>query len=488
MKKYLSKALLLLAAVATQAFAQTQEKPNILFILVDDWGWTDLRSAGSKYYETPNIDRLRKEGMWFSQAYSVGPNCAPSRASLMTGKYTPRHGIYTVGNADRGNSVDRKLIPIENNTVLNPAFVTIAEELKNAGYSTGLIGKWQLGGKGKGADAHAQGFEHVIGGTGGTSAYFYPYNKDGKTSPHEGITTGQEGEYLTDRLTDEALKFLDTHKQQPFFLYLSYFAVHTPIEAKADIITKYKSKKGDAYHHNPVYAAMIQSADEGIGRVLKQLDALNLTENTLVVFFSDNGGMGAVTAQHPLRGSKGMLYEGGVRVPLIVKWPGKTKAGSQTDSPVIGVDFYPTLLEVASIQKPLNAEVDGQSFLPLLSGKPAAQRDIFWHFPAYLEAYKGDQRNKDAFRTRPVSTIRSGDFKLHQFYEDGRVELYNIRADIGETKDLAKSNRAKTKELKDKLEAWKQKTHAPVPTQLNPEYAPGTQPKSSRARAVTTEE
>ncbi|MCF0073861.1 sulfatase [Dyadobacter sp. CY261] len=487
-KRILFSFLILLVVASQAAFAQRKDKPNILFILVDDWGWTDLTANGSKYYETPNIDRLRNEGMWFSQAYSVGPNCAPSRASLMTGKYTPRHGIYTVGNADRGESVERKLIPIENNTVLNPSFVTVAEELKNAGYRTGLIGKWQLGGKGKGADAHAQGFDHVIGGTGGTSAYFYPYNKDGKASPHEDITSGQEGEYITDRLTDEALKFLDGNRENPFFLYLSYFAVHTPIEAKADIIQKYKGKKGDPYHNNPVYAAMIESADQGIGRVLKQLDALKLTENTLVVFFSDNGGMGAVTAQHPLRGSKGMLYEGGVRVPLIVKWPGKTKAGSHTDSPVIGVDFYPTLLEVANIQKPLNAEVDGQSFVPLLLQKPAAQRDIFWHFPAYLEAYKGDKRNKDAFRTRPTSTIRSGDFKLHQFYEDGRIELYNIRADIGETKDLAKSNPAKAKELKDKLEAWKQKTNAPVPTKLNPEYAPGTAVKSSGAKAANTEE
>jgi arylsulfatase A-like enzyme len=202
-----------------------------------------LSSAGSKYYETPNIDKLATQGLRFTQAYSVGPNCAPSRASLMTGKYTPRHGIYTVGNSDRGESVDRKLIPIENNTVLNPSFTTIAEELKNAGYHTGLIGKWQLGGKGKGADAHAQGFEDVIGGTGGTSSYFYPYNKEGKQSPHEGITSGPEGEYLTDRLTDEALKFIDSSKEKPFFLYLSYFAVHTPIEAKGDIIKKYKAKK-----------------------------------------------------------------------------------------------------------------------------------------------------------------------------------------------------------------------------------------------------
>ena len=475
MKKRICFLAILLAASNLTTMSQTTEKkPNVLFILVDDWGWTDLSSAGSKYYETPNIDRLAKEGLRFTQAYSVGPNCAPSRASLMTGKYTPRHGIYTVGNADRGQSVDRKLIPIENNTVLNPSFVTIAEELKNAGYSTGLIGKWQLGGKNKGADAHAQGFDHVIGGTSGTSSYFYPYNKEGKQSPHEGITSGPEGEYLTDRLTDEALKFLDSNKQKPFFLYLSYFAVHTPIEAKQEIISKYKTKKGDEYHHNPTYAAMIESADQGIGRVLEQLKKLDLDENTLVVFFSDNGGMGAVTAQHPLRGSKGMLYEGGVRVPLIVKWPGKTKAGTTTDKPVIGIDFYPTLLEVANIKDPLNREFDGQSFAPLLLQKTTPDRDIFWHFPAYLEAYKGDKRNNDAFRTRPTSTIRSGDFKLHQFYEDGRIELYNIKDDIGETKDLSKTNPAKTRELKDKLDAWKAKTNAPVPTKLNPEFAPTT--------------
>jgi arylsulfatase A-like enzyme len=467
--------LLILFSLTTfhSSFCQAADKqPNVLFILVDDWGWTDLSSAGSKYYETPNIDKLAKEGLRFTQAYSVGPNCAPSRASLMTGKYTPRHGIYTVGNSDRGESIDRKLIPIENNTVLNPSFTTIAEEFKNVGYSTGLIGKWQLGGKNKGADAHAQGFNEVIGGTGGTTSYFYPYNQDGKQSPHEGITSGEEGEYLTDRLTDEALKFLDSNKEKPFFLYLSYFAVHTPIQAKEDIIKKYKGKKGDENHHNPVYAAMIESADQGIGRVLKQLESLKLAENTLVVFFSDNGGMGAVTSQQPLRGSKGMLYEGGVRVPLIVKWPGKTKAGSQTDTPVIGIDFYPTLLEVANIQKPLNAEFDGQSFAPILLGKTAPSRDIFWHFPAYLEAYKGDNRNKDAFRTRPTSTIRSGDFKLHEFYEDGRIELYNIREDIGETTNLARKNPAKAKELKEKLEAWKVKTNAPVPTKLNPEFAP----------------
>jgi arylsulfatase A-like enzyme len=463
---FLSNELFALEIKGTQ-----DKKVNVVFIFVDDWGWTDLSSSGSHYYETPNIDKLAKEGMRFTQAYSVGPNCAPSRASLMTGKYTPRHGIFTVGNSDRGESTERRLIPIENNTVLNPSFTTIAEEFKNAGYRTGLIGKWQLGGKKQQADAHAQGFEKVIGGTGGTTSYFYPYGetKDGKP-PHEGIETGGKDEYLTDRLTDEASKFLAENKEQPFFLYLSYFAVHTPVEAKEPIITKYKGKKGDENHNNPTYAAMIESTDEGVGKIIRTLDSLKLAESTMVIFYSDNGGMGEFTSQYPLRGSKGMLYEGGVRVPLIIKWPGNVKAGSQTDTPVIGIDFYPTFLEVAGIQKSSDNELDGQSFVPLLLQKSTPSRDLFWHFPAYLEAYKGDKRTKDPFRTRPTSVIRSGDFKLHQFYEDGHVELYNIKKDIGETTDLAAKNPAKVKELRAKLEVWKEKVHAPVPTRLNPEF------------------
>lgn len=479
--KYLKGIIMLISIFSlNQVFSQKvvsekqKDKPNILFILVDDWGWTDLSSAGSKYYETPNIDKLAKEGLSFTQAYSAGPNCAPSRSSLMTGKYPPRHGIFTVGNSDRGQSVDRKLIPIKNETVLNPSFVTIAEELKNAGYNTGLIGKWQLGEKEENADAHAQGFDYVIGGTEGTPSYFYPYaaKKAEQISPLEGISSGEKGEYLTDRLTDEAVKFLGTNKEKPFFLYLSYFSVHTPIQAKEDIIQKYKNKKGDEFHNNPVYAAMIESTDQGIGKVLKSLETLNLDKNTLVIFYSDNGGMGEVTAQYPLRGSKGMLYEGGIRVPLIVKWPGKTKADTKTDVPVIGIDFYPTLLDITKVEKPLNSEFDGQTFAPLLVGKTTPSRDIFWHFPGYLEAYKGDKRNKEAFRTRPTSVIRSGDFKLHEFYEDGRIELYNIKDDIGESVDLSKKNPAQTKLLKAKLEVWKKKVNAKIPTKLNPEYAP----------------
>jgi arylsulfatase A-like enzyme len=446
-------------------------RPNILFIYMDDLGWTDV-AAGSKYYETPNIDKLASEGIKFTQAYSCGPNCAPSRGSLMTGLYTPRHGIYTVGTAERGDSSLRRLIPVKNNTVLAPSFVTIAEELKNAGYSTGLIGKWQLGEKSQNTDPKSQGFDYVIGGAGGTKSYFYPYAMKKDLKPFEGIDSGREGEYLTDRLTDEALKFINTNKEKSFFLYLSYFAVHTPIQAKDSLVEKYKAKQGTEYHNNPTYAAMIESADEGVGRLLENLKRLNLDKNTLVIFYSDNGGYGGATYQYPLRGSKGMLYEGGVRVPLFVRWPGKIKAGGQSETPVIGVDFYSTLLEVANITKPLTkAKLDGQSFAPILFDKPYKTRDaIYWHFPAYLEGFSADKRSRDSFRTRPVSAVRSGDYKLLEFYEDKRVELYNIKEDIGETDNLAQKNPEKTKELYEKLDTWRKQVNAPIPTTANPWY------------------
>ncbi|MGX5819595.1 sulfatase [Chitinophaga lutea] len=451
------------------AYAQQPQQPNILFIYMDDLGWTDV-AAGSKYYESPNIDKLAKQGVVFSQAYSCGPNCAPSRASLLTGLYTPRHGIFTVGTSERGEASLRKLVPVKNNTVLSPSFVTIAEELKHAGYRTGLIGKWQLGEPEDGTGPQQQGFETVVSGRPGTQTYFFPYAKN-KGKLHTGLEKGKEGEYLTDRLTDEAVNYIKTRDGRPFFLYLSYFAVHTPVEGKPALVDKYRGKKGNEQHFNPEYAAMIESADQGVGRLLKTLDEQGITKNTVVIFFSDNGGMGAVTHQYPLRGSKGMLYEGGVRVPLFVRWPGHTTAGATSADPVIGVDFYATLLDVAGIRQPLNGQTDGRSFAPQLNGKPAIAREaIYWHFPAYLEGFKGDKTNKDPFRTRPVSVIRSGDYKLHEFYEDGHVELYNIRTDIGETKNLAEAEPQRAAELLAKLKAWKTETQAPLPLTLNPSY------------------
>lgn len=471
---FLTGVLIFCVALVKAQVAETKEKPNILFIYVDDWGWKDLGLNGSKFYETPEIDQLASEGLWFSQAYSVGPNCAPSRASLMTGLYTPRHGIYTVGTAERGNEADRKLIPVKNKTILDPGFTTIAEELKQGGYVTSLIGKWQLGNKDQEADASSQGFQHVISGAPGTSSYFFPYYSEKKagSNSHVALEKGNEGEYLTDRLTDEAIRFIGSNqKKQPFFLYLSYFAVHTPMQGKEALVGKYRKKESDENHNNPDYAAMIESVDQGVGRLVRTLDSLKLSENTVVIFYSDNGGMGAVTNQLPLRGSKGMLYEGGIRVPLIVRWSKKVKPGVR-DSPITGVDFYPTLLELTKTQPLENKVLDGRSFVPLLSEEQAGERDLFWHFPAYLEAYRGDKRNIAPFRTTPVSVIRSGDYKLLEFYEDGRKELYNLRNDIGETKNLTSQQPEKVKELSDRLATWRKRVNAFESFGKNPEYKP----------------
>lgn len=462
--------LLLLAFTAQAADGGTPRdaKPNIVFIYADDLGWTDLGVYGTTYYETPNIDRLAKEGLRFTQAYSVGPNCAPSRASLLTGLYPPRHGIYTVGTAARGDSSLRKLVPVENNTVLGREFQTIGETLQQQGYRTALVGKWQLGNKTDKTDAGSRGFDHVISGNPGTSSYFFPFHTKGKPA-HQGLEKGEENEYLTDRLTDEAIRFITAEKDRPFFLYLSYFAVHTPTQAKEEVIAQYRKKQGNEYHNNPTYAAMIESLDDGVGSVLAALDSLGLSDNTLVVFYSDNGGMGAVTSQHPLRGSKGMLYEGGIRVPLLVKWPGRVVTG-ETDYPVLGIDFYPTLLELAGLEPETGRALDGRSFAPVLQGKSGATRDLFWHFPAYLEAFKGDKRQPDPFRTTPVSVIRSGHYKLLEFYEDGRLELYDLSTDISESRNLADQLPNVRAELQAKLKNWREKVHAWEPHEKNPRY------------------
>jgi arylsulfatase A-like enzyme len=392
----------------------------------------------------------------------------------MTGKYTPRHGVFTVGTSERGDSTRRRLVPVHNNTTLDLNFVTIAEELKQAGYETGLVGKWQLGQNKVGTGPQQQGFDFVIAGSGGPGHYFYPYGAKSRETIHEGLADGTEGEYLTDRLTDEAIRFISQERENPFFLYLAHFAVHTPTEAKPEKIAKYQAKPVDEarLHDNPKYAGQLESLDEGVGRVLHALDSLNIADNTIVIFFSDNGGYGGVTAQRPLRGAKGTLYEGGIHVPLFIRWPGVTKAGASTSTPVIGIDFYPSFLELAGITQPLNSEVDGVSFLPLLKGENTEERDLFWHFPAYLENDKNNKTVKGNFRTRPVSVIRSGDYKLLQYYEDGRIELYNLKEDIGEKNDLAAANPEKAAELNEKLQLWKTTVNAPVPTEVNPYFKP----------------
>jgi arylsulfatase A-like enzyme len=468
-----SGCILPLAACTQMKQGENEKRPNILFIYADDLGWTDVAS-GSNYYETPAIDKLAGESFRFTQAYSCGPNSAPSRASLLTGKYTPRHGIFTVGTSERGDSSFRKLVPVRNNTTLDLNFITVAEELKQAGYETGLVGKWQLGHNRQGTGPQQQGFDFVISGEPGTPDYFYPYRKKGSDRQlpvHAGIE-GKEGDYLTDRLTDEAIRFIRSERDKPFFLYFAHFAVHTPTQAKEEKIARYQEKPVDEarLHDNPQYAGQLESLDESVARLLQTLDSLKIADNTIVIFFSDNGGYGGVTAQRPLRGAKGTLYEGGIRVPLFIRWPGVTKVGASTSTPVIGIDFYPSLLEFAGITQPLNSETDGIGFLPLLKGETLNERDLYWHFPCYLENGAKNKTVKGNFRARPVSVIRSGDYKLLHYYEDGRTELYNLREDAGEKNNLAETNPLKTAELKDKLQQWKKTVNAPEPTELNPYF------------------
>ena len=439
--------------------AADDDRPNIVLFYVDDWGWTDGGFLGSAYYETPHMDRLAAEGMLFTDAYSAGPNCAPSRASLMSGQYTPRHGVFTVGSPARGKSKNRKLIPVENRTDLREDIVTLAEALREAGYATASVGKWHLGN-----DPRTQGFDVNAGGNATGSPrgdHFSPY-KNGQ------LADGPEGEYLTDRLTDEALAFIEGHADEPFFLYFPHYAVHTPIQCKDEHEAKYAAKEPSAEHRNAKYAGMIESTDESLGRVLAKLEELGLARNTVVVLHSDNGGHGTVTSNAPLRGSKGMLYEGGIRVPLVLRWPGRIEEGARCSVPVHGVDFYPTFLELAGASPPANQPLDGRSLVPLFDGAGKLDREaLFWHFPAYLEAYRGME---GPWRTTPAGAVRRGDLKLIELFEDGRLELYDLAADPGEAHDLSGSRPEDACELHDLLRAWRRDVGAPVPTETNPEY------------------
>ena len=440
-----------------------EKNPNIVLILVDDLGWKDLHTYGSNYYQTPNIDKLADRGILFTNSYASAANCAPSRACLLSGQYPPRHGIYTVNSSERGNKKLRKLIPTPNNTVLSDTITTIAEELQKAGYISASIGKWHLG-----ENPCTQGFDLNVGGThsGHPKSYFSPYK-------NKALKDSIEGEYLTDRLTNEAIRFIEQNRNNKFFLYLPYFTVHSPLQAKKYFIEKYENREGAKGQNNPVYAAMVEAMDENVGRLIATLDSLKLLENTLLIFTSDNGGVVQTSSLYPLSYGKGSYYEGGIRVPLIVSWPGKIKPKTKSNIPVSNIDFYPTLLEAAGIKEPITNNLDGQSLMPLLLGRKFDyERLLFWHFPIYLQS--SNHQFKDGrdmyFRTRPGTVMRTGKWKLHEYFEDGDIELYNLEVDIGEQNNLAEEYPEVVEKLYQILLEWRRETNAPVPEELNPEY------------------
>ena len=451
----LATLLVVLSMTAAQA-ADAAKQPNIVYILADDLGWTDTATYGSKFYETPNIDRLATQGLKLTNYHNC-QNCQPTRAAVLTGQYSPRTGVYTVGGIDRFDWSSRPLRPVDNVTNLPLDRVTIAEQLRDAGYATGMFGKWHLGEKDKHHPSQ-RGFEEAIVTMG---KHF-----DFKTSP---TVNYPEGTYLADFLTDKAEDFIRRKKDGPFFLYLPHFGVHSPYQAKRELIERFKDKPAAGGHHDATYAAMIASVDESVGRVMSVLDELKLTDNTVVIFSSDNGGVGGyaregirrageVTDNAPLRSGKGSLYEGGIRDPFIVRWPGVTPANTVCDEATIHVDVFPTLLEIAHANRP-EQTLDGESLVKLFRDpKAKLERDaIFQHFPGYLGSGKD-------WRTTPVGIVQAGQWKLMEFFEDGRLELYNLQADIGEQHNLAKTNPDKTRELHEKMVAWRKSIGAKMPT------------------------
>lgn len=456
------------------------KRPNFIFILIDDMGAGDLSCYGSSFYETPNIDRLAREGMLFTDAYAAAPVCSPTRASILTGKYPANVGVTNwIGGHTRGKLIDAPYIdhlPLEEKS--------LAAALKEGGYHTWHVGKWHLGEREYYPDRH--GFDVNIGGCSWGSphnGYFSPWGI-------ETLPDGPEGEELTDRLTDEAIALIKGCDDQPFFLNLWYYAVHTPIQGKPELVQYYEDKAkrmgldqiepfevgeyfpcGHKKHlrvtrrviqSDPAYAALIHNLDENIGRLMKALEETGKLENTVIIFTSDNGGLstaeGSPTCNSPFSEGKGWMYEGGTREPLIVKWPGVTTPGSRCSVPVTSPDFYPTILEIAGLPLLPQQHTDGVSFASLLRGEQSLVRDaIFWHYPHY-----GNQGGT------PASSIRMGDFKLIEFFEDGRLELYNLKDDVSEKHNLVAELPELAAKMQQRLSEWRTSIGAKIP-QPNPE-------------------
>ena len=449
--------LWLVAFAGVGVGAEAAISPNVVFIMADDLGWTDLGCFGSGYYQTPNIDRLAAAGVRLTSHHHC-QNCTPTRAALMTGQYGARTGVYTVGGIDRFDWSRRPLVPVDNVTNLPLDREIIAAAVKKRGYATAIYGKWHLGERGEHHPGR-RGFDEAIT----TQGRHFEF----ETNPP---VEHAKDEYLADFLTDRAVDFIARHADRPFFLYLPHFGVHAPLEAKPALETRFADKPAVGGHRNPTYAAMIASVDESVGRVVEALEEHGLAEKTLVIFTSDNGGVGGyareglmnrrgdITDNTPLRSGKGSLYEGGTRVPFIVKWPGVVPKGGSCHEPTVHVDLYPTILEVTGAERPRHA-LDGESLVRLMRD-PAARLEreaIYQHFPGYLGA------GPDTWRTTPVSLIQSGRWKLMEFLEDGRLELYDLEADVGETRNLAAEMPAKAQALHERLVAWRKHIGAAMP-------------------------
>ena len=473
--------LLAVLAVLSGSPVLSADKPNFVFFLVDDLGWTDLGCFGSSFYETPNVDGLAKTGMKFTNAYAACPVCSPTRASILTGKYPTRTQVTDYINPPGRNQPEKwkrntKLLPARYQDHLALEEVTVAEALKEAGYATFFAGKWHLGSEGhwpedQGFEVNRGGIER--GGPYGGKKYFSPYG-----NPR--LEDGPPGEHLPHRLAAETVKFIEANKERRFFAYLSFYSVHTPLMAREDLKTKYQKKRRETapeeawgkergrkvrlVQNHAVYGGMVEAMDQAVGDVLRALDRLQLVDETVVFFMSDNGGLstseGHPTSNLPLRAGKGWIYEGGIREPMIIRAPGITREGSVSHQPVTSTDFYPTILQLAGLPSRPEQHVDGVSLVPHLRGVRSLRGPLYWHYPHY-----GNQGGA------PSAAVRDGEWKLIRWYEDDRLELYNLVSDPGEKRDLASEQPARVKDMSSRLAAWLKESGAKFPPK-NPQFDP----------------
>lgn len=442
---------------------QSVRKPNIVLIFADDMGFMDVGYNGADFYETPNIDKFAKQNLVFSNAYAGGANCVPSRAALMSGQYSPRTGVYAVGTTNRGPVKEMRLMPVPNTAQLSPENFTMAKALKRAGYRTGIFGKWHIGSKVNKNDPKSMGFDVAM---------------DNNGDPKLNVVKDPKAMF---EIADSAINFMEANKDKPFFAYIAHHAIHSNHQTTAATLAKFKAKAPGKLHDKPILAGCIYDFDATVGKVLHYLKENGLENNTLIVFTSDNGGTNA-SSQEPLRGNKGAYYEGGIKVPFIVRWAGKTKAGINAE-PIINLDLYPTFASLAGLKLPQDKVLDGEDLLPLFAGQRAntSRKNLYWHFPGYLD--NPVHRGRDTvFRTRPVTTMRKGDYKILLYHEEwvqnggygkrnsnNALELYNLKTDAGEYKNLAMQQPKKRDELLADMLSWMKKTNAKLAMVRTPE-------------------